>query len=62
VAVTTAPPRRHAHPPAAGSPPTRGRRRAGRATRRERVAGYAFLSPWLLGLALVTTVPFVYSL
>ncbi len=39
--------------------PRRGR---GAATRRERIAGYVFLSPWLLGLLGITAVPMLYSL
>jgi multiple sugar transport system permease protein len=62
VAVTTAPPRRRSGRVAPAPAPPPSRRRAGRATRRARVAGYVFLSPWLVGLALVTTVPFLYSL
>src|SRR5512138_3447108 len=38
------------------------RRRVGPAARREAVAGYVFLSPWLLGLMAITAVPMLYSL
>jgi pectin-derived oligosaccharide transport system permease protein len=44
-------------PPSAAS-----RRRAGARRRREDVAGYVFLSPWLLGLLGITTVPMLISL
>jgi multiple sugar transport system permease protein len=62
VAVSTAPPRHRPGHAGSGPPPAAVRRRAGRARRREWVAGYVFLSPWLLGLALITTLPFLYSL
>src|SRR4051794_24284900 len=38
------------------------KRRTGPAARREAVAGYVFLSPWLLGLMAITAVPMLYSL
>jgi multiple sugar transport system permease protein len=44
-------------PPSAAS-----RRRAGARRRREDVAGYVFLSPWLLGLLGITTIPMLISL
>ncbi|GGM61143.1 carbohydrate ABC transporter permease [Dactylosporangium sucinum] len=53
--TTTERPTRHlARPPA--------KRRAGRGTRREGVAGYLFLSPWLLGLMAITAAPMLMSL
>ena len=39
-----------------------GRRGSGRGPVREGVAGYAFLSPWLIGLMLITAVPILLSL
>jgi multiple sugar transport system permease protein len=38
------------------------RRRPGRRLRREGMAGYVFLSPWLLGLMAITAVPMLMSL
>ncbi|GAA1772752.1 carbohydrate ABC transporter permease [Luedemannella helvata] len=55
----------------APAPPVRGprdgrtptnRRRGAALRRRENLAGYAFLSPWLLGLMLITAIPMLYSL
>ena len=46
----------------AGSAPPSTRLGAGRARRLEAVAGYVFLSPWLLGLLVITTLPTLYSL
>ena len=37
------------------------RRGSGVDTRREMVAGYAFLSPWLIGFMVITAVPMLYS-
>jgi multiple sugar transport system permease protein len=45
-------------PPLAAPRPSRWRR----LRRREDVAGYVFLSPWLLGLLVITAIPMVYSL
>jgi multiple sugar transport system permease protein len=42
--------------------PVRRRRGSAAETRREVVAGYAFLSPWLIGLMAITAVPMLYSL
>jgi multiple sugar transport system permease protein len=42
--------------------PARRRRGSSTGTRREVVAGYAFLSPWLIGLMAITAVPMLYSL
>jgi multiple sugar transport system permease protein len=42
--------------------PSARKRKAGPAARREAVAGYVFLSPWLLGLMAITAVPMLYSL
>jgi len=43
-------------------PSAASRRRAGARRRRQDVAGYAFLSPWLLGLLGITTIPMLISL
>jgi multiple sugar transport system permease protein len=56
--ATTSPPRDD--PPA--RTPARKRRGPGPGGRREGAAGYAFLSPWLIGLFAVTAVPMLYSL
>jgi multiple sugar transport system permease protein len=37
------------------------RRGSGVDTRREMVAGYAFLSPWLIGFMVITAIPMLYS-
>jgi multiple sugar transport system permease protein len=37
------------------------RRGSGSDARREKVAGYAFLSPWLIGFMVITAVPMLYS-
>jgi len=42
--------------------PARRRRGSGVEGRRETVAGYAFMSPWLLGFVVITAVPMLYSL
>ncbi len=44
------------------TPARRRRRGPGIGRRREAVAGYVFLSPWLLGLMAITAVPMIYSL
>ncbi|WFF05566.1 sugar ABC transporter permease [Micromonospora sp. WMMD1076] len=59
MALTTAPGRTPRTGPA-GPRPTR--RRPGRARLGEGLAGYVFLSPWLIGLMGVTTIPMVLSL
>jgi pectin-derived oligosaccharide transport system permease protein len=43
-------------------PSAAGRRRAGARRRRQDVAGYVFLSPWLLGLLGITAIPMLISL
>jgi len=61
VATTTAP--APISGPAAGAPaPQRGPRRRARRARREALAGYVFLSPFLLGLMAITAIPMLYSL
>ncbi len=45
-----------------GSHAAAARRRRGAAVRQERVAGYVFLTPWLLGLLAITAIPTLYSL
>ena len=42
--------------------PARRRRGSGVDTRRAMVAGYAFLSPWLIGFMVITAIPMLYSL
>jgi multiple sugar transport system permease protein len=42
--------------------PARRRRGSGTETRREMVAGYTFLTPWLIGFLVITAVPMIYSL
>jgi multiple sugar transport system permease protein len=42
--------------------PARRRRGSGPGTRREMVAGYTFMTPWLIGFAVITAVPMIYSL
>ncbi|MGV9764614.1 carbohydrate ABC transporter permease [Micromonospora tulbaghiae] len=59
MALTTAPGRTPRTGPA-GPRPTR--RRAGRARLGEGLAGYVFLSPWLIGLMGVTAIPMLLSL
>jgi pectin-derived oligosaccharide transport system permease protein len=58
ITESPAPPRRDRTPVR----PSARRRRVGPAARREAVAGYVFLSPWLLGLMAITAVPMLYSL
>lgn len=49
--------------PAATPPPARGRRKKNYAARRsEGLAGYVFLSPWLIGLMAITAFPMLLSL
>jgi multiple sugar transport system permease protein len=57
VVVTPAPPRHTT----TGARPAAPARRAGPVVRRETGAGYAFLSPWLIGLMTVTALPALYS-
>jgi multiple sugar transport system permease protein len=45
-----------------GAPAPAGRRARGRVRRREGLAGYVFLSPWLIGLFGITAIPTLYSL
>ncbi|GIF66789.1 sugar ABC transporter permease [Asanoa ishikariensis] len=60
MAISTAPP---AAPPAgSASPGPASRRGRGGPRRRENIAGYVFLSPWLLGLMGITAVPMLLSL
>ncbi|MEV4416954.1 sugar ABC transporter permease [Catellatospora sp. NPDC049609] len=61
MALTTA--SRPALPAAAAPPPARGRRKSNKFLRRqESLAGYVFLSPWLLGLMAITAFPMLFSL
>jgi multiple sugar transport system permease protein len=45
----------------AGTPARRRRRGSTAEARREAVAGYVFLTPWLIGLMAITAVPMLYS-
>ena len=60
MATTTTPAMRTKHRHAV-SPPS-AKRGAGQRHRREGVAGYVFLSPFLLGLMTITAIPMLYSL
>ncbi|GIF97499.1 carbohydrate ABC transporter permease [Catellatospora citrea] len=48
--------------PASAPPPARGRRKNYAARRSEGLAGYVFLSPWLIGLMAITAFPMLLSL
>jgi multiple sugar transport system permease protein len=48
--------------PSRAAAPWSGPRRPGRLARREDIAGFVFLSPWLLGLLTITAVPMLFSL
>ena len=60
--AATETPARPLRRPAGTRPPTPRRRGAGPVARGQASAGYAFLSPWLLGLMAITAVPMLYSL
>jgi len=62
VAVTQAPTKRLRDGEPDRTPAARKRRGPGPGARREYVAGYVFLSPWLLGLMAITALPILYSL
>jgi len=61
VAVSTAAAARHGDAVRAGPPPRR-RFRVSQRRRDEGLAGYVFLSPWLIGLMAITAFPMLFSL
>lgn len=60
MALSTATPPRHGDAVRAGPPPRRSQ--ANRRRRNEGLAGYVFLSPWLIGLMVITAFPMLFSL